>query len=145
MLSICLFVKSIFGYFCIFILIFINQHPHHHYPPTPHHIPIYLTPMILCRPARHEVRLPPCGQEAESCFKDNSDPKFRETDSSYKGKVGSRNLRPCYFDNPGSKSRDDSETYFSDGATMSDSYRHRPKGNDQNFNSFILINQTKLI
>ena len=101
--------------------------------------------MILCRPARHEVRLPPCGQEAESCFKDNSDPKFRDTDSSYKGKVGSRNLRPCYFDDPGSKSRDDSETYFPDGATMSDSYRHRPKGNDQNFNSFILINQTKLL
>ena len=101
--------------------------------------------MILCRPARHEVRLPPCGQEAESCFKDNSDPKFRETDSSYKGKVGSRSLRPCYFDNPGSKSRDDSETYFPDGATMSDSYRHRPKGNEQNFSSFILINQTKLL
>ena len=80
---------------------------------------------ILCRPARHEVRLPPCGQEAEACFKDNQGPKIQE--ACYKDNQRPKIQEACYKDHVRPKSHE-SDASILDQAKLSTANRHRPKG-----------------
>ena len=81
---------------------------------------------ILCRPARHEVRLPPCGQEADACYKDNLGPKMQ--DACYKDNLGPKIEENCYKANVRPKSQESDTGSILDEAKLGSSYRHRPKG-----------------